>query len=126
MNKPVVFIDGDCFVCNRLANFILQRSNRLNIHVLQSEIAKSLLIQYPKLFENLNTLVLLENNVIYLKSNAILRIFGKMKGLWPLLGLFWLVPAPIRDGIYDVFAKYRHRWFNQGGSCQIKNSLPQM
>lgn len=43
----------------------------------------------------------------------------RMKGLWPLLFIFIVVPAAIRDFFYDFIARNRYRWFGRQGSCMV-------
>ena len=119
VNKPIVFFDGECYLCNHLAQFILQRSDKLLVASLQSEIAKEVFHQNYDWVQSLNTLVLFEDDRLYLKSNAVLRIFKKMSGLWPLLGLFGWIPLSVRDKLYDGFARNRRRWFIKHNYCLI-------
>lgn len=36
-----------------------------------------------------------------------------------LAGVFWLVPRPLRDWLYDVVAKNRYRWFGTKTECLL-------
>jgi Uncharacterized protein conserved in bacteria len=108
----MVFFDGEYFLCNRLARFILHRSDKLTAVSLQSEFAKTVFRQDYDWIKSLNTLILLENNRLYIKSDAVLRIFRMMGGLWPVLGSFGWIPLPVRDKLYDVIARNRRRWFS--------------
>ena len=119
MNQSIIFFDGECGLCNRLVRFILQRSNKVEVAPLQSDTAKALLKQDYAGIQALNTLVLFENNTLYFKSNAVLRIFRKMHGLWPLLLVFKVVPVSVRDKFYEVIASNRRRWFGQSKNCRL-------
>ncbi len=121
INRSIVFFDGECGLCNRLARFILQRSNKIQIAPLQSDTAKALLKQDLAGILALNTLVLFENNTLYFKSNAVLRIFRKMHGPWPLLFIFTVVPVSVRDKLYEVLARNRRSWFGHSEHCGLKN-----
>jgi predicted DCC family thiol-disulfide oxidoreductase YuxK len=39
--------------------------------------------------------------------------------LWKLFYVFILVPAFIRDFLYDIIAKNRYRWFGKRDVCRI-------
>lgn len=65
-----------------------------------------------------DTVVLIKNNRVYIKSNAALEIVKELKGLWFLLYGFKIIPVFIRDWIYDFVAKYRYKWFGQQ-LCEI-------
>jgi predicted DCC family thiol-disulfide oxidoreductase YuxK len=117
VNKAIVFFDGECYFCNRTALFILQRCNKVQFAPLQSETAKEVFRKNFELVQSLNTLVLFDNNNMYIKSNALLRIFKKMNGLWPLLSIFGCIPIFVRDKLYDFFAGNRSRWFTKNKNC---------
>jgi predicted DCC family thiol-disulfide oxidoreductase YuxK len=116
-----MFYDGACCLCNRLVRFILQRSHSLQVAPLQSDTAKNLLKHdYARLMA-LNTMAVLENNTLYMKSNAVLRIIRNMRGLWPVLLVFKVVPVSVRDKLYEVLARNRRRWFGQMEHCGLEN-----
>jgi predicted DCC family thiol-disulfide oxidoreductase YuxK len=54
------------------------------------------------------SLVYICKNKAYLKSTATLRITRKMKGLFPALSIFLIIPAPLRDWVYIQIANHRH------------------
>lgn len=57
----------------------------------------------------MDTLYYLKNDKIYERSSAALAICRGLKGFWPLLTVFWVVPKFIRDAVYNYVAKRRHR-----------------
>ena len=59
-----------------------------------------------------------EENV-FVKSEAALRVASYLGGLWRIFLIFRLVPRPIRDFAYDVFAKYRYRFFGKSDACML-------
>ena len=69
--------------------------------------------------DSLNSLVLLENGTISTKSTAALKIAKKLKGLWPSLSLFLLVPKFVRDAVYDFIAKNRYRFYGKKETCRL-------
>ncbi|HSD10384.1 MAG TPA: DCC1-like thiol-disulfide oxidoreductase family protein, partial [Candidatus Binatia bacterium] len=52
-------------------------------------------------------------------SNAALRILRRLRGPSALLYFFVLIPQPIRDAVYDWFARRRYRWFGKRSACSI-------
>jgi predicted DCC family thiol-disulfide oxidoreductase YuxK len=123
INESIIFFDGECNICNRLVRFVIKRSNNFHVYPLRSDIAKNILKQNHAGILLLNTLVLLENKTTYYKSDAVLRIFRKMHGLWPVLTIFKFIPLPIRNKLYDIFAKNRRRWFGAGENCMLDTNL---
>ena len=63
------------------------------------------------------TVVLMLKGKRYERSSAVLRIALHLRFPWPLLGIFFLVPARIRDSLYDLVARNRKKWF--GEACVL-------
>ena len=121
--KPVIFFDGLCNLCNGAVQFIIERDQKNTFHFasLQSEFAKAKLVNFDIDPTQLNSFILLENEAIYQRSTAALRVTKKLKGLWPLLYVFIVVPHFIRDGVYNYIAKNRYKWFGKKESCWLPN-----
>jgi predicted DCC family thiol-disulfide oxidoreductase YuxK len=84
---------------------------------LQSETGKVLREKFG--VPEVDSLVLLENGRYYTKSSAALRICRRLAGVWKLFYIFWLVPKPLRDYVYDFVAKHRYEWFGKRDHCLI-------
>ena len=67
----------------------------------------------------LDSIVLIENGNVYIKSSAALRIAKKMSNLWPLFFALLIIPRFMRDGVYDFIAKNRYKWFGKKEQCMI-------
>jgi predicted DCC family thiol-disulfide oxidoreductase YuxK len=55
----------------------------------------------------------------YLRSAAVLEIARGLPRWAVLARIFSLVPASLRDRIYDFIARNRHRWFGRPGVCVL-------
>lgn len=121
--QPVLFFDGSCGLCNRSVKFVLRKEKNqvLNFSPLQSEFAKRFL-EGKKEIEGLDTMVFLDNDKIYTRSSAALRLTKYLKGLWPLMMIFLLVPPFIRNFIYNYIAKNRITWFGAADYCDMMTS----
>jgi predicted DCC family thiol-disulfide oxidoreductase YuxK len=69
--------------------------------------------------EDFDSIILFENNKIYRKSTAVLKISKHLNGLWPLYYIYILFPEFIRDFIYDIIARNRYKWFGKREACII-------
>jgi predicted DCC family thiol-disulfide oxidoreductase YuxK len=120
-NKSLLLFDGVCNLCNSSVQFILLRDkkDRFRFASLQSDYGQNLLREHNLPTESFNSLVLVENGKIYQKSTAALRIARKLKGLWPLLFAFIIIPPFIRNFVYDIIAKNRYRWFGKKEECML-------
>jgi predicted DCC family thiol-disulfide oxidoreductase YuxK len=55
----------------------------------------------------------------YLHSSATLRICRYLSGFWKMLVIAQIIPAPIRDWFYKIFARNRYRFFGRKEQCII-------
>ncbi len=120
-NKSVILFDGVCNLCNASVNFIIKhdKKERFIFASLQSDVAKEILLHFPAKKNKLDSVLLVENEVIYDKSTAALLISSKLSGIFKLLSIFKLIPKFIRDAIYDFIAKNRYAWFGKKETCML-------
>ena len=121
--QSVIFFDGVCNLCNSTVQFIIKKDTKNVFYFasLQSDAAKNILLQYAERNFELNSIVFISNNTVYIKSSAVLRIFRNLGGGYKLLFVFWIVPKPIRDFVYDYIARNRYKWFGQKDQCMLPN-----
>lgn len=119
--KPILLFDGVCNLCSGFVQFVIPRDPQARIRFgsLQSEPGKELLRQYGLPTDEINSLVVVDQGRVYRKSSGALRLTRYLKGLWPCLYAFIVVPRPFRDFIYDWVARNRYRWFGKQESCMI-------
>jgi len=65
------------------------------------------------------TFVLIVDNEALVKSDAAIRLSKYLRGGWKLLSVFRIVPRPIRDWAYGIFARNRYRWFGRTDQCMV-------
>lgn len=118
---PIVFFDGICNLCNTSIQLIIKndRKNKFLFAQLQSDKVKEFLRQQEEDFSNTDSILLVTPKKIYTKSSAALKIAKDLKGFYPLLYIFYIIPKPIRDVVYDLIAKNRYKWFGKEESCMI-------
>jgi predicted DCC family thiol-disulfide oxidoreductase YuxK len=119
----IVFFDGECNFCNFWVRFILKRDKNkvFQFAALSSVLAKGIKQQF-QLGESIDSIVLLKNNQVYIKSTAALEIAKNLSGWWLLFSVFRIIPTCIRDAVYDVVAKNRYRWFGKS-VCELPQNL---
>ena len=118
---PVILFDGVCKFCHSGVQFVIKRDPEKQFFFcpLQSARGQQLIAQHNMEDSGLTSMLLLDNKRIYQKSTAALRIARKLRMPWPLLSIFLLVPATLRDGVYDFIGNHRYRWFGKYGQCYI-------
>jgi predicted DCC family thiol-disulfide oxidoreductase YuxK len=125
MNKQsthrIILFDGVCNLCNGAVNFVIKRDtgNVFKFTPLQEKQGVLLLKMHAVDTQKLDSIVLIENEKVYVKSSAALRIARKMSNLWPLFFVLLIIPSFIRDGVYDFIAKNRYKWFGKKEQCMI-------
>lgn len=117
----VVLFDGVCNLCNASVNFLVKRDryHKLYFATLQSSTGKALLSRGGLSATDLSTMVLVEGERAWTKSAAWLRIMRKLPAPWPGAAVLVVVPAPLRDAVYDVIARKRYRWWGRQESCPL-------
>lgn len=121
LNKqPILLFDGECGFCNRTILFFLKRERKKEMHFapLSSDIGVALK-NYFEIGGNTDSIVLIKHHSAYIKSCAALRLTPYMKGLWPLMMVFVIIPPFIRNRVYEFIAKRRMKWFGRVDNCAL-------
>ena len=119
--KSVILFDGFCNLCNRSVRFIIKRdpSKRFLFASMQSEAGQLFLSNRDYSQVRLNSIILVEKSRIYERSDALLRIAGKLTVWWRWFLVLRIVPPFIRDAIYKYIAIKRYDWFGKNDECMI-------
>ena len=117
----IVLFDGVCNFCNASVNFIIEhdKAGYFKFAPLQSEVGEELVEKHGIDTTDTDSVIVIENERAYTHSSAALRIAKRLDGIWLLAYAFIIVPKPIRDLVYRVFAKYRYRMFGKQDACMI-------
>ena len=119
--NPVVLFDGVCNLCDRSVQFILDRdpAGVFRFASLQSDTGRALLIDHQLDPDALASIVVVDGDRAYTRSDAALRIARDLRFPWNTLGALRIVPRFIRDRVYDVVAANRYRWFGTREACRL-------
>jgi predicted DCC family thiol-disulfide oxidoreductase YuxK len=118
-DRPIIIFDGKCVFCSGFARFILwaDRHRRFRLMAAQTPPGVALYRHYHLDPVNYTTNILLADGRPWFKSAASLRIFQLLGLPWALLSAGWVLPRPLRDGLYDIVARNRLRWFGVRETC---------
>lgn len=118
---PILLFDGVCNLCKASVQFVLVRDprERFRFASLQSEQGNHLAGRFGIPADELNSVVLIFDGVVYTRSTAALRTAKLLRAPWPALAIFLLVPRFIRDRVYDFIGNRRYRWFGQMEVCWV-------
>lgn len=122
-NYPLVLFDGVCILCNGTVDFIIKKDKERKFRFvpLQSD-AGIKLIERFNIPPDIDSVILINNNQIYLESDAALEIVRQLANPWKLLYAFKIIPQKLRDGIYRWIAKNRYNWFGTKKVCRVAKS----
>lgn len=117
----VILFDGVCNLCNGAVNWIIKRDkqNKFKFASLQSVFGRQTIARYNLGEDYLNTIVFLDNEKVYLRAEAVLRILKGLGGFYSLLYIFNALPSPILNFFYNIVARYRYRWFGKRDTCRV-------
>jgi len=118
--KPIIFFDGVCAMCNTFVNFAL-RIDRRELFLfapLQGTTARELL---PPLSDDPGqwSMIYLDEKGIHDQLDASLEVYRKLGGVWRILSLMRYIPRSIRNPMYRILARNRYRWFGKKEQCRI-------
>lgn len=116
-----MLFDGVCNVCNASVQFILknERAPTIQFASLQSARGKEL-VEKHRLDGDVSTVVWVEGDRVLTRSSAIAASMKHLRGVWPVLAwMLWIVPKPLRDIGYILFAKNRYRLFGKRDECMV-------
>lgn len=120
-SRNIVIFDGVCNFCNGAVNFIIKRDPRglFVFTPMQSDLAKDLMKKHGISNVGIDTFLLIKNEECFIFSSAALEIAEDLTGGWYMFNIFKLVPAPIRDFFYKVFARNRYALFGRQEQCMV-------
>jgi predicted DCC family thiol-disulfide oxidoreductase YuxK len=117
----VVYFDGVCNLCNGAVNFLIDqdREQKLKFASLQSEAGEEVLKRFGFPAHDYESFLLLKDDQLYQKSDAVLEVARLLGRGWSLLYGLRIIPRAFRDWIYTRIAQNRYRWFGKRDQCRL-------
>lgn len=110
---PIIYYDANCVYCYNYAIWLIRHglSKSYQFAELKGTAGQELERKHPGILK-MNTVVLQEGDKLYFKSTAIAKLLMSLtQDKW--LGiLLWLIPKPIRNLGYDLFANNRDKMWH--------------
>ena len=117
----LILYDAQCKLCNAWCHFILRydKSYVFTLISMQSDKGQNSLRQNNYSTEHFETMLYVENNVIYEKSTAFIKIIKHFP--YPIKTLFLVkyIPKLIRDFVYNQIAQNRYKIFGKCSVCTL-------
>ena len=123
---PLLLYDGTCGFCAASVAFMLrhERQHTLRFATLQGSLGSELRRRHPEL-RGVDSMVWVDpapgghDEAVFVRSAAALRAARYLGGAWSLLAVGNLLPAWLRDRIYDWIARHRHSLSASGAQCFV-------
>ena len=116
MKTAIILYDGDCQFCNKWICFVKSKLRKNEISFLPANSSKAINILKDYKITNQDSVVYIKDDVVYLKSRAVLKILRQLKFPYNLLHFLTILPAFLLDFCYDFLAKRRFS-FNSTKQC---------
>jgi predicted DCC family thiol-disulfide oxidoreductase YuxK len=127
-SSALLLYDGTCGFCAQSVQFVLRHDRKrrtLRFSSLQGPTALDIRSRHPEL-DVVDSVIWFQPasgtqpEAVLTKSTAVLRVLRYLGGVWRPLGLLAaIVPRALRDRVYDLVARHRHRLIRGGPACVI-------
>lgn len=119
--QHIILFDGICNLCNSSVQFVIRQDKKeqFKFASLQSDAGQSLLHKGKFATKKLDSFVLISRGQYFTQSTAALKVLKLLGGRWVALYVFILVPALIRNAVYNFISKNRYRWFGKREECML-------
>jgi predicted DCC family thiol-disulfide oxidoreductase YuxK len=120
-DKPVIVFDGECIFCSGWVRFLLRRDRRAQYRYLtaQSPLGQALYRHYGLDASSFESNILIEDGVARFKSDGSMRTLARLGLPWSLVNVCRILPAALRDPLYDLVARNRYRIAGRRQSCMV-------
>ena len=121
---PVLLYDGVCGFCNKSVQMILDhdRKGSMRFAALQSDYGAAVVGRHPEL-RDVDSVVYVEQasggERVYVRSDAALKVATYLGGFWKIFLAARVLPRPLCDYFYDLFARNRYRFFGKYDTCLL-------
>jgi predicted DCC family thiol-disulfide oxidoreductase YuxK len=123
-DAPVLLYDGVCGFCNKSVQMVIDHDRRgaMRFAALQSGYGAGVIERHPEL-RGVDSVVYVERaggaERVHVRSDAALKVAAYLGGFWEIFLAARLMPRPLRDYFYDLFARNRYRLFGKYDTCLL-------
>jgi len=119
--NPLVVFDGVCHFCSRSMRIVFTHEKHTPIYFTptQSDLGRDLLVKNGLDPDDPKSFLFLYKGRVWTSSSAVFALAKHLRG-WPaLIRVFWIVPRPVTDALYGLFARNRYNWFGKADICRV-------
>ena len=125
-DRPIVFFDGECVMCNRFVDVMirLDPTAKILLAPLQGETAQMYLPPLPGNRQEW-TIYYLDKAGLCDRSEAFVRICLRLNNWVSIFSLLRVLPRSFRDHLYGIIARNRYQMFGQLDQCRMPTAADQ-
>jgi predicted DCC family thiol-disulfide oxidoreductase YuxK len=122
-DDDVILFDGVCVFCSRWMQFVVARDKqaRFRFTAIQSPYGARLAQALGIDPDDPDTNAVIHGGIAYFKSDGALTVLSSLPG-WSFARVFFAVPKPLRDAVYNLVAKNRYRIFGKLDACLVPDA----
>jgi predicted DCC family thiol-disulfide oxidoreductase YuxK len=119
-DDDVILYDGVCVFCSRWIRFIAthDRDERFRFTAIQSDYGAQLARAFGIDPNDPDTNAVIHCGIAWFKSDAALTVLSSLPG-YRWTRVFFAVPRPLRNAVYNIVAKNRYRIFGKYDACFV-------
>jgi predicted DCC family thiol-disulfide oxidoreductase YuxK len=122
-DDDVILYDGVCVFCSRWIRFIARHdaAQHFRFTAIQSHYGARLAQAFGIDPDDPDTNAVIHGGIVYFKSDAALTVLSALPG-WRWTRLFFAVPRPMRNVVYNFVARNRYRIFGKYDACFVPDA----
>jgi predicted DCC family thiol-disulfide oxidoreductase YuxK len=122
-DDDVILYDGVCVFCSRWVRFVIARDtgHRFRFTAIQSAYGTRLASVFGIDPADPDTNAVVHGGIAYFKSDAALTVLCNLPG-WRWTRIFFSMPKPLRDAVYNLVARNRYRIFGKYEACFVPDA----
>ena len=117
MNVTTVLYDGECQFCIKWVHFAQSKLQDKTISFLPFNSVECIKIEQELQIGNQDSVVYIQNNIVFFKSQAVLKICKQLQFPYNYLVFLKILPTFLLDFGYDFIAKRRLKLTNNKQCC---------
>ncbi|MBC7753311.1 MAG: DUF393 domain-containing protein [Moraxellaceae bacterium] len=115
----ILFFDGVCHLCNGYINFLIRMDTQKVIYYSALQGQKAIDLLSPAQRTDLKSILYYKHEKVLEKSTAVIESLADVSSWFFWIRIFYVIPAFIRNLIYDIVAQNRYHLFGKSELCRI-------
>lgn len=118
---PLLLYDGTCGLCAKSVRWILdhEADHAIAFAPLQGETAAAARVRYPRIPQQIDTVVYIDHGRAHLRSKALLHAASHLRTPWRWLHTMRWLPGLALDLGYRLVAAVRYRIWGHADACGL-------